>query len=39
MVEIKREGQKLVKDRYGGIEIKDLSLLPETEAEFETTLA
>ena len=37
MVEIK--STKPVKDRYGGIEIKDLSLLPDTETEFEVQLA
>ena len=37
MVEIK--AKKPVKDRYGGIEIKDISILPDTEAEFELLLA
>lgn len=33
------EAKSFTKDRYGGIEIKDLSLFPESEAEFESSLA
>ena len=37
MVEAKSSSQ-FKKDRYGGIEILDLSLLPETEQEFDQSL-
>ena len=36
---VENKPSSFTKDRYGGIEITDMALLPETEAAFETALA
>jgi len=38
MVELTNDKKQLVKDRYGGIEITDLSILPDTEEAFDAQL-
>ena len=35
---VENKTSPFTKDRYGGIEINDMALLPETEAEFEAAL-